>query len=97
MPESKEVVDRIQDPVAENFLLASCEVRPLYWLLRRLFLRNNAGNEPISFTKFHRFPCTQPGFEPPRIAKLANVNGWHDVNVAQHVTQRQVFLRADRR
>jgi len=77
VPESKKVIHRVQDPIAENLSLAGGKIRPFYRRFRLLFLGDDARNEFIAFPKFDRLARSQPGLEAASVAQLADVHRWH--------------------
>ena len=72
----------LKDDIRENtvyqyFPGAGLEIRPL----PRFFLDffgNNAGDYLVPFSKFYDLARAEPALQPFGIAKLPNVNRWHD-------------------
>ena len=45
----------------------------------------------LSLPQFHRLAGPQPGFQPPCVSKLANVDSWHVASVTQAVPHCQAL------
>lgn len=80
MAESKEVIHCIQDPVAENLSLPSCEVGPLGGLGLGFFLRHDAGDQGIAVAEFDGLAGAEPGFELLGVAQTGGClpTAYHD-------------------
>ena len=67
MPESKEIIHRVQNPIAENRLLASREVGPLLGLLGSLYRWHDLCDQLVALPEFDCFPGAQPGLQAASI------------------------------
>src|ERR1035437_1365849 len=77
-----------QNAVAKDFLAQGREIRPFAGQRWRSFW-NNAGNDLVSLSEFHRLPRAQPSLQPLGVPKLAHVYARHIVIVPQTVTRCQ--------
>jgi hypothetical protein len=70
---AEKIVNHRYYSVSEYFPGSCGEVGPLHRRLEFFFFRNDARDEAVAFTEFHRFARTKPRFQAASVAKLTYV------------------------